>query len=159
MMTEGQLIELMGKQEFTPDQVKEVLDEYRTGKTLRFGIVWDEPRVREQITRFRPTMDHAWTNMKALCEECGGLRFRRDAEWEVDKEHYWQAVCFAFLVITPAGEEVSVLMPGLPLEMVREGKRLFPWEQPSVWLDYSSWYWNFVVGHLRDWDRDHEEDS
>ncbi len=100
------------------------------------------------------TLDHAHTNMIQLLKDagCPDAKLRRDVEEAEDDGR------FAFLVTCPPDEdhprdwEVSVLMPGIPLEDVRwldkPGQNI--WRFPRLYVDGSSWVWKFAVSQLRE---------
>lgn len=100
------------------------------------------------------TLDHAYENMRALLKDCGRpeAKFRRDPETDVEGGR------FPFLVTCPPdGEEhhkeweVTVDMPGIPLEEVRFlGKKdQNIWHFPRLYVDGSSWVWKFAINSLR----------
>lgn len=96
------------------------------------------------------TLDHAYDNMRALLADAGmpAAKFRRDPDEDVDGGR------FPFLV-TIGDDEVSVDMPGIPLERVRytgaDDQNI--WDFPRLYVDGSSWVWMFAVNRLRDWEK------
>lgn len=99
------------------------------------------------------TLDHAYENMRALLQDCGhpDAKFRRDPDHDVDGGRW------PFLVTCPPdGEdhhdawEVTVDMPGIPLEKVRytgEGDQNI-WHFPRLYVDGNSWVWKFAISQL-----------
>lgn len=58
---------------------------------------------------------------------------------------------FEYVFTTPAGRDVGVCIPSIPLERFHEPA------PPRVYVDGSSWMWKFAVEWLRDWDALQEE--
>lgn len=100
------------------------------------------------------TVDHAYTNMAKLLEDSGcGPEFHRDPDPKSEDGDGR----FAFLVPCapskrhPRGRDVSVLMPGIPLERVRymgePRQRILDF--PRLYVDGNSWVWEFAIDALR----------
>ena len=85
------------------------------------------------------TEAEARKNMKQLVidAEIQGARVRRKSRLDENGR-------FGFRVIY-ADQAWDVEMPGLPLERVRFVKGLDPWQFPWLYLDGSSWLWEFAV--------------
>lgn len=94
------------------------------------------------------TLDHAYHNMAALLADAGmpGGMFNRDCEAKEEDDGR-----FAFTTRVE-GKDVSILMPGLPLDEVRytgePGQNI--WNYPRLYVDGSSWVWKFAVSQLKD---------
>lgn len=89
------------------------------------------------------TEAEARKNMKQLVidAEIQGARVRRKSRLDENGR-------FGFRVIA-ADRTWDVEMPGLPLERVRFMKGLDPWQFPRLYLDGSSWLWEFAVGIMK----------
>lgn len=91
------------------------------------------------------TEDNAFNNMRAFIADCPistELHFRR-----VPHKDYGDGR-FAFQVIRAGHDQIAeVQMPGWTLKKVRymgeEGQD--PWDFPRLYLDDSSWLWNYAL--------------
>ena len=102
----------------------------------------------------RATLDNAWANMEAFVKESKAKSFRRDVE-ETDDPCDTMIGRFAFLLTTKTGEEISVLMPGLSLDQVRKKiKKCKGQMPPRLYVDGSSWWWEFAVEIIQDWEQE-----
>lgn len=92
--------------------------------------------------RVPSTLDQAHTNMSILLVSAGlPTAYRRDIDATEDDGR------FAFLVPV-RGRDVSVLMPGIPLDVLMDPIRI---DTPRLYVNGSSWYWKYAVGVLRDY--------
>lgn len=89
------------------------------------------------------TEEEARKNMKQLVIDADiqGARVRRKKRLDEDGR-------FGFR-ITYADQVWDIEMPGLPLERVRYVKGLNPWDFPRLYVDGSSWLWEFAVGIIK----------
>lgn len=87
-------------------------------------------------------------NMKQLVAdaEIQGARIRRNSRLDDNGR-------FGFRV-TLDSRAWDVEMPGLPIEQVRYQKGLDPWQFPRLYVDGTSWLWEFAVGIMK-----HESDD
>lgn len=98
----------------------------------------------------KSTMENAYRNIEALLKEAGlPPKYSRDMEAREDDGR------FAF-VVPIAGQDVSVLMPGIPLKKLKDERYI---HVPRLYVGGSSWWWKFAVSVLRDWESDQSEGS
>lgn len=85
----------------------------------------------------------AHNNMRWLVSDAGlqGARIRRKRRLDDSGRFGFSVKC--------EGCTWDVEMPGLPLGRVRFTKGLDPWQFPRLYLDGSSWLWEFAVGIMK----------
>lgn len=93
-------------------------------------------RVRVQVT-----LKNAYDNLQRLLDAAG----LGDAKWRRDVEESEDDGRFAFLVPIN-GEDVSILMPGCPLEVLTTER----FGTPHLYIDGSSLWFNVAIECLRD---------
>lgn len=94
------------------------------------------------------TEENAIANMSQFMQDCDvkDMRYTRSAERD-DSEGR-----FGFDLYREGDPlVVKVQMPGLPLERVRYmGETGNPWNFPRLYVDGSSWLWEFAIEIVRD---------
>ncbi len=90
--------------------------------------------------------EYANQNIAQLVQDVGleGVTYRRDAPKDYGEGR------FAYQ-LNREERDVEVQMPGLPLDKVRyleEGQNA--WDFPRLYVDGSSWLWEFAVDMIRD---------
>lgn len=113
---------------------------------------------RQRRLQKRPTLDHAYENMRLFIADAGvTATFRRDSEAKEPDDYYPSS--FAFLVTIPDPEtgrtqEVPMLMPGFEARDVRFLNMLDPpagnGHVFSIVVGESSWWWPLAVESLRE---------
>lgn len=88
----------------------------------------------------------AHNNMRWLVSDAGlqDARIRRKRRLDDSGRFGFSVKC--------EGRAWDVEMPGLPIERVRFMKGLDPWQFPRLYLDGSSWLWEFAVNIMRESD-------
>lgn len=101
------------------------------------------------VGRDADSLGHAYDNMRRLLADAGipDASYRRDPDAQEGDGR------FTFLVtLGDPARDVSVAMPGLPLERVRFAGRQDqdPWDFPRLYVDGSSWLWLWAVDALHE---------
>lgn len=99
------------------------------------------------------SLKNARKNMEAFAKELAleGIKIRRHKGRDEDDGRFGFSLKYG-------KEKCYIDMPGLPLEQVRWTKALNPWHFPRLYVDGSSWLWEFAVGvakrHLTNEEKD-----
>lgn len=86
--------------------------------------------------------DDAWRNLKAFIADLGlvGVHYRRMKKHDYGNGRYAYQLRYQ-------GRKVEIQMPGWELARVRftGAKEQNPWDYPRLYVDDSSWLWQFAV--------------
>lgn len=104
------------------------------------------------------SLDEATKNMVQFCKDVAEhiCVSQEDVSFQRTKEFDYGDGRYSFLVTTPHGSQ-DVQMVGLPIEEVRWVDGLNPWLYPRLYVDDSSWLWEYAV-HMFKIQQDREEE-
>jgi len=97
------------------------------------------------------TYENAAANIHAFAREAGADHWDGVGSADTERDGRWT------FFVERGDQRVEIQMPGLPLDEVRYVDGLNPWDFPRLYVDGSSWLWEFALRVV--WRRDDEDDA